>query len=74
MGTGSKILDMERKSYEKRGRRDWDLNTLADSRRSHVGLGSRAGHLADTHTLDDTLAEAVEGLDSAQLARARRNH
>lgn len=73
MGTGSKILDMGRRSYVRRGRRDWDLNIPADSCHSYVDLGSRAGHQARTHTLDDTLVEAVGGLDSARLARARRS-
>lgn len=74
MGTGSKILDMGRKSYVRRGRRDWDLNIPADSCHScYVGLGSRAGHQARTHTLDDTLVEAVGDLDNARLARARRS-
>lgn len=73
MGIGSKFLGMERKSYEKRGRRDWDLNILADSRRSYVGLGNTVGHPAGSHTLDDTLEEAVEDSDSARLARARRS-
>lgn len=73
MGTGSKFLDMGRKSCEKRGRRGWDLNILADSCRSYVGLGSTVGPLAGSHTLEDNLKEAVEDLDSARLARARRS-
>ena len=76
MGTDSKFPDMGRKSCERRGRRDWDLNIPADSCRSFAGLGSTVGHLADlvgSHTLDGTLEEAVEDLDSARLARARRS-
>lgn len=73
MGTGSKFLDMGRKSCVKRGRRDWDLNIPADSCHSYVGLGSTVGHLAGIHILDDTLEEAVEDLDNARLAHARRS-
>lgn len=73
MDTGSKFLDMGRKSCERRGRRDWDLNIPADSCHSYVGLGSMVGHLADIHILDGTLEEAVEDSDSARLARARRS-
>lgn len=73
MGIGSKFLDTGRKSYEKRGRRDWNLNILADSCRSHVDLGSMVGHPADIHTLDGTLEEAVEDLDNARLVRARQS-
>ena len=73
MGTGSKFLGMEKKSCVRRGRRDLDLNIPADSCHSHVDLGSRVGHLAGTLIEDDT-QEAVEGLDSARLARARRSH
>ena len=75
MGTDSKFPDMGRKSCERRDRKDWDLNILADSCRSYAGLGSTVGHLADlvdNHTLDGTL-EAVEDLDSARLVRARRS-
>lgn len=73
MGTGSKILDMGRKSCVRRGRRRWDLNIPADSCHNHFDLDSRAGHLVGTHTLDDTLEEAVEDLDIVRLARARRS-
>jgi hypothetical protein len=71
VGTDSRFLDMGRKSYEKRGRRDLDLNIPADSC-CNYGLGSMVGHPAGTHTLDGTLEEAVEDLDSVQLAHARR--
>lgn len=73
MGTGSRFLGMEKKSCERRGHRDWDLNIPADSCHSSVDLGSRVGHRAGSHTLDDTQEEAVEDWDSARLARARRS-
>jgi len=73
VGTGSRFLDTGRKSCERRGHRDWDLNIPADSCHSYVGLGSRVGRQAGIHTLDDTQEEAVEDLDSARLVRARRS-
>jgi hypothetical protein len=71
--TGSKFLGMEKKSCVRRGRRGWDLNIPADSCHSYVDLGNRVGHLAGIHTWED-IHEAVGGLDSVQLARARRSH
>lgn len=71
MGTGSTTLGKEKKKSVRRGHKDEDLDSLADSCHGQ-DLGSMVG-LAAHSIWDDSLEEAVEGWRMAvPRAPARR--